>query len=134
MNSAFLNYLVNGNKSSTEGLIYLEGTFQERIPPLTIYSCSKVPMFREITLSASKDALTLVNDGKPESDFKWEGIVGATNTSIPASDFPTLTPCEHNSPKCSLKFLTTIQVTLKIFLSEIFGISILIYLVLNIKK
>jgi len=90
MNSAFLGYLVNGNKPSTEGLIYLEGSFHERIPPLTIYSCSKIPIFREITLSASKDALTLVNEGKPESDFKWEGIVGATSTSAPASDFPTL--------------------------------------------
>jgi len=90
MNSAFLGYLVNGNKPSTEGLIYLEGTFFERIPPLTIYSCSKVPVFREISLSASKDALTLINNKNPESDFKWEGIVGATISSVPSSDFQSL--------------------------------------------
>jgi len=90
MNSAFLGYLLTGDKPSTEGSVYFEAPFHEKIPPLNAFKRSKNIQFREIKLSAAKDALTLLHQNNPESDFKWENIIGASITNIPSTTYPSL--------------------------------------------
>lgn len=101
MNSAFLGYLITGNKPSTEGAVFCEAPFWEKIPPLNAWKRSKNIQFREIKLSAGKDALTLLHQNNPEVDFKWENIIGASTSSIPSTKFPSL-----NCPEKEIHILT----------------------------